>query len=88
MCWKNSEYNNRTARNQPQHGGGGANSGSICIPTDLGTYKNFIKPVTNFNSVLYPLHGRFIGKTRNIITGRQLISRSAAAVSKASAYVF
>ena len=57
MCWKNSEYNNRTASNQPQRGGGGANSGGICIPTDLGTYNNFIKPFTNFNRVLYPLHG-------------------------------
>jgi hypothetical protein len=56
MCWKNSEYNNRMASNQPQRGGG-ANSGGICIPTDLGTYNNFIKPLTNLDSVFYPLHG-------------------------------
>jgi hypothetical protein len=50
------------AINQPQCGG-------ICILTDLGTYNNFIKPFTNFNNVLYSLHGWCVGKTRNIITG-------------------
>ena len=56
ICWTNSEYNNRTASNQPQCGGGVDGVG-ICILTDLGTYNNFIKPFTNFNSVLYSLHG-------------------------------
>jgi len=42
---------------QPQRGNGGVNGSSICIPMDLGTYNNFIKLLTNFDSVFYPLHG-------------------------------
>jgi len=54
---KNSEYNSRTVIKQLQRGDGGVNGSSICIPMDLGTYNNFIKPLTNFDSVFYPLHG-------------------------------
>jgi hypothetical protein len=41
---------------QLQRGGVGANGGGICIQTDLGTYNNFIKQLTNCNNVFYPLN--------------------------------